>query len=138
MFSLRDVFNNLLNIIKFWFAFQIDTIRWYLVVKCHEKLINYLRLIYQIWLNIASNDLIVFRIINFIIVKLLKLRASKFFIDDARFIKICIRTSAMFDTIVNSIIKENIANNIFSFDYIIFFCIFFSRTSNILSFVSTL
>ncbi len=147
IYSLRDVFDRLLEITELWLAFYIDIMRRYLLLRYYKiswfcniyiilltrlkKLINYLYLIQKIWSEIAGDNLTIIRLIDRIIVKLLKLQVFENSDKDAQFVQKQIYQRSIFGVILNLLLRRQLLINLLALNRLILLLHTFSRTQNI-------
>ncbi|KAL6712964.1 hypothetical protein ACLMJK_009519 [Lecanora helva] len=133
--ELREGFDDLLDITGLWGAFQIGTMRRYLVLKCHEvatlalqtlaptdirqELAYHLRHIKQVWSKIVGHDAQRLQMVDVATVKKLELWAPAASESDRNFVTRCMKNGKLFKQILDPVLREAILSNICNVERII-------------------
>jgi len=133
--SLRDAFDQLLEVTGLWPAFHIGTMRRYLLLRCHEvswicdvhilpltrskELTNYLHLVHKVWSGIAGDDLTMMRLIDGATVKLLESRAPGNSDEDARLVQEQMHKRSIFGAILDLPLRSRLLTNLLALDKLI-------------------
>ncbi|KAF7894690.1 uncharacterized protein EAF01_010140 [Botrytis porri] len=117
--AFRDIFDDLMNITGLWPAFHIGTFRRYLIINCHEELLNYLQRIYKVWSMIVGGNQSLMRHIDLMTVETLELRAPKTSSEDAKIILEAMEKRKIFRFVDDPKLRKSISCNILQVDYLV-------------------